>query len=80
LTSVLLCTEGTYPFVEGGVSTWCDSLCSRLEDVEFTLFALTASPDVDFKYTLPPNATRLVHGPLYGALEPSEYLLGGPPV
>jgi glycosyltransferase involved in cell wall biosynthesis len=80
LTSVLLCTEGTYPFVEGGVSTWCDSLCSRLEDVEFTLFALTASPDVDFKYTLPPNATRLVHVPLYGALEPSEYLLGGPPV
>ena len=80
MTSVLLCTEGTYPFVEGGVSTWCDSLCSRLDDVEFTLFALTASPDVDYRYVLPPNAAGVIHVPLYGALEPAEYQLGGPPI
>jgi glycosyltransferase involved in cell wall biosynthesis len=80
LTSVLLCTEGTYPFVEGGVSTWCESLCNRLDDVEFQLFALTASPDVEYRYQLPSNVTDVIHVPLYGALEPSEYLLSRPPI
>ncbi len=26
--TILLCTEGTYPFAGGGVSTWCDILCN----------------------------------------------------
>ncbi len=80
MTSVLLCTEGTYPFVEGGVSTWCDALCSRLDDVDFKIFALAAAPDVEFRYVLPPNVSGVIHVPLYGAIEPAEYLLHSPPL
>ncbi|HSU80156.1 MAG TPA: DUF3492 domain-containing protein, partial [Candidatus Angelobacter sp.] len=33
---VLLTTEGTYPFHQGGVSTWCDLLVQKLHDIDFT--------------------------------------------
>jgi polysaccharide biosynthesis protein PelF len=39
---VLLVTEGTYPFIMGGVSTWCDALVSGLNDVDFEVLPITA--------------------------------------
>jgi polysaccharide biosynthesis protein PelF len=39
---VVLTTEGTYPFVLGGVSTWCDALMSGLSGVDFDVLAITA--------------------------------------
>ena len=32
--SVLFETEGTYPFIGGGVSTWCDILGQELSQVD----------------------------------------------
>lgn len=78
-TSVLLCTEGTFPFVGGGVSTWCDTLCTELDEVDFTIYAVTAAPEVRRRYELPPNARRIVHVPLWGATEPPDYILAGMP-
>ncbi len=78
-TSVLLCTEGTYPYVGGGVSTWCDILCRQMPGVDFTLFAVTGNPEVELKYDLPPNARNIVHVPLWGMQEPSEYPLASLP-
>jgi len=43
--------------------------------VEFTLWAITGNPYVALKYKLPPNVRRLIHIPLWGALEPMEYIL-----
>ena len=43
--SVLMCTEGTYPFEGGGVSTWCHILCESLPQVDFTLYASLGSPE-----------------------------------
>ena len=73
--TVLLCTEGTYPFVGGGVSTWCDILCRELEEYDFTLFAVTGEPEVRLRYELPPNVTRTIHVPLWGAREPADHIL-----
>jgi glycosyltransferase involved in cell wall biosynthesis len=73
--SVLLCTEGSYPYVGGGVSTWCDILCRELPEYEFVMYALTGGPEVQLKFDLPPNARRIVHVPLWGVSEPAEYLL-----
>ncbi len=39
---VLLVTEGTYPFIMGGVSTWCDALVTGLNDVDFEVLPITA--------------------------------------
>jgi glycosyltransferase involved in cell wall biosynthesis len=72
--SVLFCTEGTYPYVHGGVSTWCEILCKELPQVDYTLYAITGTPEVTFKYKLPPNAQNIIHIPLWGAQEPAEYI------
>ena len=74
---VLLCTEGTYPYAGGGVSTWCDILCRQMPDVEFTLFTVTGNPDVRAEYVLPENARKMIHVPLWGMQEPAEYPLSG---
>jgi polysaccharide biosynthesis protein PelF len=39
---VLLTTEGTYPFILGGVSTWCDVLVNGLPDVHWQVLPITA--------------------------------------
>lgn len=73
--SILLCTEGTYPYLGGGVSTWCDILCRELDDHDFTLFAVTGEPEVRLRYELPPNVRAIVHVPLWGAREPGDHIL-----
>jgi len=74
-TRVLLCTEGTYPYVGGGVSTWCDILCRYSPDIDFVLFAVTGNPEVELKYELPGNVGSVVHVPLWGMQEPAEFPL-----
>lgn len=39
---VLLTTEGTYPFILGGVSTWCDVVVNGLADVAWQVLPITA--------------------------------------
>lgn len=78
--SVLLCTEGTYPYVGGGVSTWCDIICRELEEYDFTLYAVTGEPEVRLRYELPPNVVDTVHVPLWGSRDPSEYVLADVPL
>lgn len=50
--TVLLATEGTYPFANGGVSTWCYTIIQDLEDVDL-IFAITGEPKWNLKYELP---------------------------
>lgn len=71
--SVLLTTEGTYPFHQGGVSTWCDALVKQMGAVDFTILAIITDPFISQKYTLPDSA-KLVRIPLWGTDEPSEHL------
>ena len=73
--TVLLCTEGTYPFVGGGVSTWCDILCNELADYDYLVYTITGAPEVRLRYKLPANVRRLVHVPLWGVTEPADYVL-----
>lgn len=77
--TVLLCTEGTYPFMGGGVSTWCDILCRELEEYDFTLYAVTGEPEVRLQYELPPNVRSIIHIPLFGTYEPAEFILASVP-
>ncbi|MCL6547577.1 MAG: GT4 family glycosyltransferase PelF [Alicyclobacillus sp.] len=71
--SVLLCTEGTYPFHQGGVSTWCHALVQRLRNVDFTVYSIVTDPFVTQKFTLP-RGTGLLKLPLWGTDEASEHL------
>lgn len=70
---VLLSTEGTYPFHQGGVSVWCDILVNQLKDVDYVLYSVLMDPFVTQKFKLPSSA-GLVKMPLWGTEEPSEHL------
>ncbi len=69
----LLLTEGTYPYVRGGVSTWCHLLISGLAEVDFTVFALVGNPSNATEYEMPPNVVRTIALPLWGHERMEEY-------
>jgi glycosyltransferase involved in cell wall biosynthesis len=71
--SVLLTTEGTYPFHKGGVSTWCHALISQLSEVDFTILAVAMHPYLEQSYELAPNVRDLITVPLWGTEDPAEY-------
>jgi glycosyltransferase involved in cell wall biosynthesis len=70
--SVLFETEGTYPFVGGGVSTWADILINNLREFDFYIYAVTGFPYSDLKYKVPPNVRFIRQIPLWGSEEPFE--------
>jgi polysaccharide biosynthesis protein PelF len=71
--SVLLATEGTYPFARGGVSTWCDRLTHGLPDINFRLLAVVTNPFEQLKYDLAYNVQEVIKVPQWGLLQPAEY-------
>ena len=71
--SVLLTTEGTYPFYKGGVSTWCDRLTHNLPTIDFTVLAVVSNPSPQPKYGLARNVREVIKVPQWGLLEPAEY-------
>lgn len=70
---VMLTTEGTYPFHQGGVSTWCNFLVEKLTDIDYIIYSIIMNPFVTQKFNLP-NHTGLIKVPLWGTEEPSEHL------
>jgi glycosyltransferase involved in cell wall biosynthesis len=70
---VLLTTEGTYPFVTGGVSTWADQLISGLGERRFGVYSTVANTNAAEVYRRPPNLASVVQAPLWGTEDNSEY-------
>lgn len=69
---VMLSTEGTYPFHQGGVSTWCDILLKQINSVDYYLYSVIMNPFVTQKFKVP-NDDALIKVPLWGTEEPSEH-------
>lgn len=57
-------TEGTYPFVVGGVSTWCHQLISGMTDRRWQILAIAGSDCPKPCFVLPSHAS------LVGRIEP----------
>lgn len=56
---VLLVTEGTYPHVVGGVSTWCHVVVEGLDDLDWTVLPIVAGDRVaEPRFRLPPHAAE----------------------
>lgn len=70
--AILFETEGTYPFVGGGVSTWANILVNDLSEFDFYIYAVTGMPYVEYKYKLPSNVKLVRQIPLWGSEEPFE--------
>ncbi len=56
-SDVCLILEGTYPYVQGGVSTWVEQMLLAMPDVRFAIFFLGANKEAarQQKYNLPDN-------------------------
>ncbi len=61
-TRVLLTTEGTYPYVVGGVSSWCDLLVNGLEEFDWHVLPIIGAHGRSRRFALPPHARE--HGPI----------------
>ncbi len=59
-------TEGTYPHVHGGVSTWCDQLVKGMPEVDFHILSLTGTGREPVTWELPPNVYRHTTLPTWG--------------
>jgi len=64
---VALLAEGSYPFVTGGVSTWCDQLIRGLPEHDFEVIAVAGSSREEPALALPPNVRQLSIVALWGA-------------
>lgn len=56
---IALLAEGSYPFVTGGVSTWCDQLIRGLSEHEFEVVAVAGNSRERLAVALPPNVSEL---------------------
>jgi len=63
---VTLLTEGTYPYVHGGVSVWCDQLVQGMPDVRFHVLGITGSGREPHVWELPPQVVSVSSAPLWG--------------
>lgn len=63
---VTMLTEGTYPHVHGGVSTWCDQLVKGMPEVDFHIVSLTGTGREPVTWELPPNVYRHTSVPTWG--------------
>ena len=77
--SVLLTTEGTYPFEGGGVTTWCDVILQGLPDIDVHLLAVTGSTALSLHQSLPPHVKSVQAVPLFGSVEPTEFTRAAEP-
>ena len=71
--SVLMTTEGTYPFEGGGVTTWADVVIRGLPDMDVHLLAVTGSTALRLHKELPEHVTSVIAVPLFGSAEPTEF-------
>jgi polysaccharide biosynthesis protein PelF len=71
--SILITTEGTYPFLTGGVSTWCHELTHQMPEMDFKILAIVANPYLTQQYPLSKNVSQLLKVPLWGMEDPIEY-------
>jgi glycosyltransferase involved in cell wall biosynthesis len=56
---ILLVTEGTYPYIMGGVSSWCDLLVNSLTEFDWQVMPIVAPQGKPPTFTLPRHATEI---------------------
>ncbi len=73
----MLITEGTYPYNGGGVSTWSHILCSKIKNVDYTIYSINANLETVPKYKLPTSVKNIIQLPIWTPEEPSDYISYG---
>jgi len=74
--TILLTTEGTYPYSRGGVSTWCQQLLEHLPAYDFRVVSLVSNPYLTPLFR-PPANVELLTIPLWGGGDIRRAMAGG---
>ncbi|MCO5322133.1 MAG: GT4 family glycosyltransferase PelF [Microthrixaceae bacterium] len=69
---VALVTEGTYPFVQGGVSTWCDQMISSLPESSFEVVSIVSRSGNTPVWELPANVKGVTELGFWESSVPGE--------
>jgi glycosyltransferase involved in cell wall biosynthesis len=69
-------TEGTYPYVVGGVSSWCDLLINGLDEIEWQVLPVVAGGMNTPAFELPPHASIVDRIELWSSEPPPRRRLG----
>jgi glycosyltransferase involved in cell wall biosynthesis len=69
---IALINEGTYPYVSGGVSTWCDHLVRGLPEVRWHLVSIVAGDNAPAPPPLPSTVDAVQPVPVWGAERPAR--------
>ncbi|MCF3651881.1 GT4 family glycosyltransferase PelF [Synoicihabitans lomoniglobus] len=74
IADVCLVLEGTYPYVQGGVSSWVHQIVTQLSEVTFALFFIgsTREQAVKKRYTPPPNVIAITEVFLFERLPEAQ--------
>lgn len=59
---ICIITEGSYPYVLGGVSSWINTILKSFSEHEFIIYSISAdsSKKGQYKYQIPDNVTEIV--------------------
>jgi len=74
IADVCLVLEGTYPYVQGGVSSWVHQIVTQLSELKFALFFLGSVKEqaVKRKYIPPPNVISITEVFLFEPLPKAQ--------
>lgn len=63
MSDVCLVLEGTYPYVQGGVSSWVHTMITQMPDIKFSLVSLMPAPEDARRerYDLPGNVESVIN-------------------
>jgi glycosyltransferase involved in cell wall biosynthesis len=67
---IALVSEGAYPIVTGGVSTWCDQLVRGMPEHEWTVVGVTATGTERPVWAMPSSVSSVILQGLWGAGPP----------
>lgn len=58
---VCLIAEGAYPYIQGGVSSWINSLIEGMPEHEFVILSImpSSSKKIEYKYSIPKNLVEI---------------------
>ncbi len=73
--TICMITEGSYPYITGGVSSWIQDIITGLTDFNFIIYALSADEDNEIKYKIPENVIAIENRILTGATPPGNMKL-----
>ncbi len=75
--TICIISEGSYPYITGGVSSWIQDIISGLDNYNFIILAISADEDNEVKYKFPDNVVSVENRYLTGPVKKGSKKIKG---